>query len=201
MIKNNLGGKFISVDGPNGVGKTTIIAGVVEKMINDGYDVILTKEPTDTELGKFTREISETIGADALACLVAADRYEHLNKVIIPSLKKNQIVVSDRYILSSLILQRMDNVQEQFILNINSNIILPDLQIALSASIDIIQDRLNAREVPSRFERNNKSMLELKFMKVGILCLEKMNVRVELIENNVEVESSIEKLYKLITNL
>lgn len=201
MKKNIFGGKLISVDGPNGVGKTTIIGGVVKKLQLEGYNVLLTQEPTYTELGKFTREISEIINSDALACLVAADRYEHLNKVIIPSLKRNQIVICDRYILSSLILQRMDNVQEQFILDINSNIILPDLQIALSASIDTIQERLNARKVLSRFEKNNKSMLELDFMKKGIQCLQNMNVKVNLIENNVGIDNAIEKLYNLIIDL
>lgn len=201
MINNKFGGKFISFDGPNGVGKTSIISEVVKKLQNTGYDVISTQEPTNTELGRFTKNISETIDGNCLACLVAADRYNHLNEVIIPALKRNKIVISDRYILSSLILQRMDNVQEQFILDVNSNIVLPDLQIALFASVNIIQKRLNTRQGLSRFEKNNKSRLELDFMDKGIECLQGLEVKVKLIENNIKIDDAVEKIYSLIVNL
>lgn len=116
MIKNDYGGLFIAFDGPNGVGKSTLIEYVQAALSESGMNVWVTKEPTDTQLGKFTRQIAETLGGEGLTCLVSADRYQHLINEIIPKLEEKRIVLTDRYILSSLILQRMDNVDVNFVL-------------------------------------------------------------------------------------
>lgn len=70
-------GYFIAVDGPNGVGKSTLIAAIKNKLEILGYDVYVTREPTDTKLGNFLREFAEQHSGVSLACMVAADRYEH----------------------------------------------------------------------------------------------------------------------------
>lgn len=71
-------GYFIAVDGPNGVGKSTLIAAIKNKLEILGYDVYVTREPTDTKLGNFLREFAEQHSGVSLACMVAADRYEHV---------------------------------------------------------------------------------------------------------------------------
>lgn len=117
-MKDNLfGGKLIAIDGPNGVGKSTIIAAVEKKLLLHKVDVFVTKEPTNSELGCFLRNFSEKKKGLGLACLVAADRYEHLKNEIIPMLEQKKVVITDRYILSSIILQGMDGVDTKFILN------------------------------------------------------------------------------------
>ena len=77
---------FIAVDGPNGAGKTTLVEAVVKKIKERKIEIVQTREPTDTELGRFVRGISEFVAKESLACLVSADRYEHLNNLILPSL-------------------------------------------------------------------------------------------------------------------
>ena len=106
--KDDLHGFLVAVDGPNGVGKSTLIGAVEIKMKLLGYRVYITKEPTNTELGKFVRKFSENHFGTSLACLVAADRYEHIVSELVPELQKGSLVITDRYILSSLILQQMD---------------------------------------------------------------------------------------------
>ena len=145
-------GYFIAVDGPNGVGKSTLIAAIKNKLEILGYDVYVTREPTDTKLGNFLREFAEQHSGVSLACMVAADRYEHIINEIMPALGEGKIVISDRYILSSLILQEMDGVGTEFILNTNSEIIKPDLQLAVIADEKILQERLSERDVLTRFE-------------------------------------------------
>lgn len=71
--------------------------------------------------------------------MVAADRYEHMTNEIIPALEEGQLVISDRYILSSLILQEMDGVSDTFVLTVNSEIIKPDLQLAVFADERVLQ--------------------------------------------------------------
>ena len=164
MKKNTTKGFFIAIDGPNGAGKTVLLEEIeksMKKRIKDkNIQFYKTKEPTNSVLGKFVRDISEVVTGNSLACLVSADRYEHLKNEVIPELKKGKIVITDRYILSSLILQVMDGVKESFILNLNSKIIKPDLQLAIFAEEEIIQNRLKQRDKLTRFEKNNQSKNE-----------------------------------------
>jgi thymidylate kinase len=194
LKKNTTKGFFVAIDGPNGVGKTTLLEEIEKIIKSKNIQLYKTKEPTNSILGKFIREISEEINGDTLACLVSADRYEHLKNEIIPELKKGKIVITDRYILSSLILQVMDGVKESFILNLNSKIIKPDLQLAIFAEEEIIQNRLKQRDKLTRFEKNNQSRKEINNMKKGIDKLRKLNVEVLCINNNDDLEYNANKI-------
>lgn len=191
MRKNNYKGLFIAFDGPNGVGKSTLIEYTQTALAERGIMVWVTKEPTDTTLGRFTRQIAETLGNESLTCLVAADRYQHLKDEIIPQLEKGHVVITDRYILSSLILQRMDNVDVDFILASNQNIILPDIQIAVIASEDIIQSRLNERNQLTRFEKGKRTSEELCFLKEGTEVLRDLGVETIMIENSTNLSDNV----------
>ncbi|MCL2254032.1 MAG: dTMP kinase [Lachnospiraceae bacterium] len=184
MNKNEYGGLFIAFDGPNGAGKSTLIERVQLELINNGLDVCVTKEPSESLIGNFIRKIAESLEGESLACLVAADRYHHLKQTIIPELKKGKVVITDRYILSSLILQCMDNVDVTFVLAVNGKAILPDIQIAVRADVNIIQSRLNERDKLTRFEHGQRSDSELIYMTNGEVILKQMGVSICNIENS-----------------
>jgi len=198
LKKNTTKGFFIAIDGPNGAGKTVLLEEIeksMKKRIKDkNIQFYKTKEPTNSVLGKFVRDISEVVTGNSLACLVSADRYEHLKNEVIPELKKGKIVITDRYILSSLILQVMDGVKESFILNLNSKIIKPDLQLAIFAEEEIIQNRLKQRDKLTRFEKNNQSKKEINNMEKGIEKLKKLNIEVLSINNNDDLEYNANKI-------
>jgi dTMP kinase len=196
MTRNSYGGLFVTFDGPNGVGKSTIIECVQAGLKNCSVDVWTTKEPTDTSLGAFTRQIAETLDKESLTCLVAADRYNHLQQEIIPELRKGKVVVSDRYILSSLILQCMDGVDVSFILAVNDKAILPDIQIAVTANKDVIQSRLAERSQLARFERGWRTEEELKFLQKGKSILARLGVEVLDIENSEGLQDNVSFVIK-----
>lgn len=198
--KGDLQGFLVAIDGPNGVGKSTLTEAVKIKMELLGYSIYTTKEPTNTELGEFVKRFSENHSGTSLACLVAADRYEHIINEIIPELKKESIVLTDRYILSSLILQKMDGVSSKFIIDINAEAIKPDLQVAVFADEEILQKRLVKRNVLTRFEKGNQSNSELYYMEKAIGELEKENVNIIRINNNDNLESNVEKVVSYIIN-
>jgi dTMP kinase len=200
LDKESLKGYFIVVDGPNGVGKSTLIEAIKNKLELLGYDVYITNEPTNTELGSFLRKFAEEHTGLSLACLVAADRYEHIEKEILPSLKKGRLVISDRYVLSSLILQEMDGVSSEIVLNLNSQIIKPDLQLAVFADEKILQKRLSERNILTRFEKGNQSQRELNFMEEGITELKKHNIDIMNIYNNDNLEENVEKVVSYVVN-
>jgi dTMP kinase len=191
MKKNTYAGKLIAFDGPNGVGKSTLIECVSSELRSRGIDVFVTKEPSDTQLGRFTRQIAENLDGESLACLVAADRYHHLKEEVIPQLQAGRIVISDRYILSSLILQCMDNVDIEFVLAVNEQIIIPDIQIAVKADVDVLHARLGKRNELTRFERGNRSEEELGFMNTAIVALRNRNINMLEIDNTENLAGNV----------
>lgn len=191
MQKNIYGGLFIAVDGPSGVGKTSLIQQIHDEFHNCGIKTYCTKEPTNTNYGDFVRTSAETLNKESLACLVAADRYFHLESEIIPRLKNGEIVITDRYVLSSLVFQRMDGVLEDFILSVNKNVIQPDIQIVVMADIEIIQSRLYARGRDlSRFKKGHRTNEEIQFLREGIKTLTDLNINVFEIENTNKLQLS-----------
>src|SRR5690606_30541650 len=92
------GGLFVSVDGPGGVGKSTLVAEIATALDRAGVPMRVTVEPTRTPLGDLLRHGTDTYQGMALACLVAGDRHHHIDSEIMPALAAGRVVVSDRYL-------------------------------------------------------------------------------------------------------
>lgn len=123
---------FISIDGPDGAGNTTISKYVAEYLAQKGFDVVHTAEPTKGPIGKIIRKRLRKEGnwlIDSL--LFAADRAYHVNEVIMPALNSGKIVVCDRYMESSFAYQCAYGADEEFIENLNKFFPKPDLTIIL----------------------------------------------------------------------
>jgi dTMP kinase len=102
MAKKLKKGLFITLEGPEGSGKSTHSKRLYEELKKDGYPVIRTSEPGDTALGKKIREIlleKDFIKLDSYAelFLFEADRAQHVEEVIKPSLESCKIVICDRF--------------------------------------------------------------------------------------------------------
>ncbi|WP_149564087.1 dTMP kinase [Streptomyces cacaoi] len=147
-------GHFITLDGPGGVGKSTTLTALTEHLREHGHRVHTTTEPSTSPLGRFTRTHTNRIHGHALACLVAADRYRHISTEMQPHLDAGDAVVCDRYLGSTLVVQRLDGVPEPFLLALNADIVLPDLAVLLTADPPTITRRLAARGAHHRFEHD-----------------------------------------------
>ncbi len=77
---------------------------------DEGRLLHVTCEPSDGPIGKLARQLTDTVHGTALACLYAADRYHHLDTEIVPHLEAGEIVITDRYIPSALVMQQLDGV-------------------------------------------------------------------------------------------
>jgi dTMP kinase len=102
---------FVSLEGPDGVGKTTQVALLVERLRAEGHDVLQCREPGGTELGERVRSLlldgQVAIADRAEAMLFAAARAQIAEEVIRPALAAGRWVVCDRYIDSSIVYQGM----------------------------------------------------------------------------------------------
>jgi dTMP kinase len=104
-------GRFIVLEGIDGSGTTTQAARLAASLRAAGHGVVSTREPSDGPLGVVLRQAltRRLVGLSdrALALLFAADRLDHLASVVEPALAEGKVVVSDRYVLSSLAYQGM----------------------------------------------------------------------------------------------
>lgn len=105
-----MAGLFIALEGPDGSGKTTISKELQKRLEDKGYDLLMTREPGGTPIGEEIRDIildvdNKNLSYEAEALLYAASRAQHVHQVIEPGLKAGKIVISDRFILSSLAYQ------------------------------------------------------------------------------------------------
>ena len=103
-------GRFISLEGGEGVGKSTQVNALADALRQRGLDVIMTREPGGSEGAERIRELllggsDDRWGAPAEALLFAAARADHVAKTIRPALERGQWVLSDRFIDSSLAYQ------------------------------------------------------------------------------------------------
>ncbi len=178
-------GFLLSIDGPGGTGKSTTTAALTRQLQQAGHLVHATTEPSTSELGQSTRRLANHVHGTALALLVAADRHHHLDTEIRPHLAAGHTVVCDRYLPSSLVLQRLDGVPLNFIQAINAGITLPDLAVILTAPVDTLTTRLAARGSHHRFEDDlNNVQRELDLYEQAIPILENLSVPVIRIDTH-----------------
>ncbi|MHB8597798.1 MAG: dTMP kinase [Ktedonobacteraceae bacterium] len=195
-------GLFITFDGPNGVGKSSIILCVAALLTQSGCHILTTKEPTFSSLGQFVRDAEEVYTGRTFAHLVAADRYFHISSEILPALSAGKIILCDRYVESSLALQRLDGLKIDEIWSINSLVQIPDLSIILQAQPKILAQRLAQRNRLSRFEKNNSRIQELTFYQEAASFLSCKGFNIMFLENNnVPLEQIAQKIAQKILTI
>lgn len=182
-------GIFIVLEGIDGAGKSTQAKMLAKWFEERGYDVVLTKEPTDTAFGKLIRRLVLTggkegiidgarISKEAEALLFAADRAEHVKKLIEPALNAGKVVISDRYFYSSLAYQWARGLDLNWLINLNGFAPRADLVILLDLPVKESIKRINGRSIRSEFDkivelqkkvRENYLKLAEKFNEVRII--------------------------------
>ncbi len=152
-------GMLIVIEGLDGAGLSTQAALLAQYLRGRKKEVFLTKEPTDSEIGMLIRSALKRnlkLSMFTLQLLFAADRAEHLAKEIEPALQANKIVVSDRYILSSLAFGSVDN-DVAFLKQINARFRTPDLTVIIDTPPRICLERITQnRDTIELFEEEKR---------------------------------------------
>ncbi|MDA8368949.1 MAG: dTMP kinase [Nocardiopsaceae bacterium] len=145
-------GLLITLDGPGGSGKSTLARAITTRLLQAGIPAEHTAQPSPGPIGALARAGTYHFHGYALACLVAADRYHHLDTFIRPALAAGTTVICDRYTPSSLVFQALDGVEQSFITHLNSRAEPPDLAVFLTCDEAELRRRLAARGSHGRFE-------------------------------------------------
>ena len=161
-------GKFITVEGSDGSGKTTFINSATEYLIKKGYKVITTREPGGTVFSEKVRELlfdsSNEIDAKTESLLFCVSRRDHIIKKIIPYIEEGYIVICDRFVDSSIAYQSYGRgLNKQDIIDINkytTDGLEPDLTLYFNVDVEIGLSRTKGRD-----ENNRMDNERLKFYK------------------------------------
>ncbi|NEC74688.1 dTMP kinase, partial [Streptomyces rochei] len=152
-------GFFIALEGGDGAGKSTQAEALAEWIRGKGHEVVLTREPGATPVGKRLRSILLDVSSAGLshraeALLYAADRAEHVDTVVRPALERGAVVISDRYIDSSVAYQGAGrDLSPTEIARINrwaTNGLVPHLTVLLDVLPEAARERFT--EAPDRLE-------------------------------------------------
>ncbi len=155
-----MSGKFITFEGGEGSGKTSIIQVLSEYLQANGYDVITSREPGGSKIAEQIREVILNVDNIAMTeetetLLYAASRIQHLKEKVLPALEANKVILCDRYVDSSLAYQGYArNIGMEEVLNANAFALkyMPDLTIFIDVKPEIAMARLNNREKIDRLD-------------------------------------------------
>ncbi|MGD6933088.1 MAG: dTMP kinase [Candidatus Bathyarchaeia archaeon] len=142
-------GVFICIEGLDGSGKSTQAKLLTKKLCKEGYNAVYTAEPSQGKIGKFIRKRlfeQERMPTTVEALLFAADRIEHVQNTVVPALKEGKIVISDRYVYSSLAYQGSAGLSLDWIETINASAQKPDLSIYIDVAPEVVLERLRRKK-------------------------------------------------------
>ncbi|HEY4675105.1 MAG TPA: dTMP kinase [Candidatus Bathyarchaeia archaeon] len=168
-------GVFVCVEGLDGCGKTTQAKLLVRRLKRMGYVAVYTAEPSRGKIGKLIREhylhCEKRASIVVEALLFAADRVEHVEREVLPALKAGKVVVSDRYVYSSLAYQGAGGLDLDWIQEVNKGAVFPDLAVFIDVAPETAIGRLKAeKSVMENLEFQRKVReVYLKFVGLGPL--------------------------------
>ena len=203
-------GLFITIEGPEGSGKTTVAKKIVETLQNEGYKVLYTREPGGVGIAEKIRDIILDVNNTNLdprseALLYAASRRQHLIEKVIPALEKGYIVICDRFVDSSLAYQghaRGLGIDEIYNINLFAiNDCFPDMTILLNIDPEVGLARImkNRQEEVNRLDLEGMAFHKLVHEGYEIIK-EKYAERFTLVDGNNTPEVVFDQVYKIIKN-
>lgn len=152
---------FITFEGPEGCGKSTHSKRLKAYLEGKGLAVLLTQEPGGTLVGKEIRSLllnpESVLDKTTEVYLFAADRSEHVSKIILPALNEGKIVISDRFIDSTIAYQvggrGLPEDLVRYLNMVSSKGLIPDLTILLDVSPEVGLKRAAHNRKADRFEK------------------------------------------------
>jgi len=156
-----MSGKFITLEGMDGAGKSTHIPNIINILQARGCEVVSTREPGGTALGERLRELllHEPMHAETETLLMFAARREHIAAVIRPALARGAYVLSDRFTDATYAYQcgakgvpaTKIQILEQWV----QSELQPDVTLLFDVPVEVSMQRLAATRVPDKFERED----------------------------------------------
>lgn len=159
-------GKFITLEGVDGAGKSTHIPFIASQIEQAGFTVKLTREPGGTPLGEKLRDLllHESMHPETETLLMFAARREHLQQLILPALESGLWVLSDRFTDASFAYQHGGRgVPAHKVLALEKLVqgdLQPDLTLLFDVPVEVSTQRLASARDPDRFEKESRTFFQ-----------------------------------------
>ena len=159
-------GKFITLEGIDGAGKSTHLDWLRETLAQRGHEVVVTREPGGTPLGETLRGLllNHHMHLETEALLMFASRREHLAEVIVPALQQGKWVISDRFTDASFAYQGGGRGIDEARLGILEDWVQqglqPDLTLLFDVPLEVARQRLSANASLDRFEQEQQDFFQ-----------------------------------------
>lgn len=204
-----MNGKLIVFEGPDGSGKTTILKNVNQKLTEQGYNIRVVREPGGTEISEKIREIiidndNINMAAKTESLLFAASRAQLVEEKIRPGLENSEIILCDRFVLSSLLYQGVgrglgiDEVKK--INDFATGDINPDLTIFFNIDYKTALIRKRANFSPDRLE-NEEFDFHKKIFDAYLDIAEKYKDDIKQVDATRSIDEVSSDVLKLIKDL
>ena len=198
-------GKFITLEGIEGVGKTSNLRFIQEQLEAAGHDCIVTREPGGTNLGESLRELllshsDENMSPDAELLMMFAARAEHLSKVIKPALEAGKTVLCDRFTEATYAYQgggrQLDVGKISDLETWVQGDLRPDLTVVLDAPVEVGRARAGQRSAPDRiekerddfFQRVREAYIDLSEQNPHRICLIDASVELDAVQSQIRAK-------------
>jgi len=197
-------GKFITLEGIEGSGKSTNLE--VIKAVLDQYkiDYVITREPGGGPLGPQLRELlldkDQSISPSVEMLLMMSDRKDHVDNLINPYLDKGIWVISDRYLDSTIAYQgggRQLDIKLIDSLSFELGLPTPDLTLLFDLPVEIALQRAEKRSELDRFEREPKDFHSR--IRESYIELASKNNRIKTVDSSEDIESVTKQVQKHLT--
>ncbi len=202
-------GKFITIDGVEGAGKSTQIDFIYNLLKSKGIKLILTREPGGTDLGARIRELLlgndiDSMHSDTELLLMFADRNEHIQTKVIPALESGHWVLSDRFTDSSyayqgggrgLDVKRIAELEKWVLQGF-----VPDLTFLLDVDIELGMRRIKSRGMKDRIEQETMDF----FARVRDSYIQRSQMfpdRIKLIDATKSIENTSQQIKNILLDL
>lgn len=202
-------GKFITIDGVEGAGKSTQIDFICCYLQKKGIEVVRTREPGGTELGEKIRTLllgldTGVMHSDTELLLMFSARNEHIQSKIKPALKQGKWVVSDRFTDASFAYQGggrlLDLKRIEALENWVQGEFRPDLTLLLDLGVDIGIARIEARSAKDRIEQEERAFFE-RVRQVFIDRSQQYPQRIKLVDASVAINEVSQQIHDYLEQL
>jgi len=185
---------FFAFEGMDGSGNTTQSRLLAEFLRSEGVAVVLTKEPTEGFVGKRIRAVLQkhaTATPLELQQMFVADRREHMGNLVEPALKSGKVVITDRYMLSTLAYGGLDIDMEK-LRAMNSAFRVPDMTFVIDVQPEVAMDRVHGRLSQAGKRREDAELFEdarkLERVRANYLRVARLYPNVHVINGDRRIE-------------
>ena len=205
MKKNKVLDNFIVFEGLDGSGTTTQLNLLSNKLKENRIPFWTTSEPTTNPIGLLIRKIltrEESVEPKTLAFLFASDRNEHLHNPedgIIAHLRRGNIVITDRYLFSSLAYQS-EECGFEFVYSLNSDFPLPKHLFFLDASSEVCQKRIKTRSSIELFDDIRKQEKIRSWYQYAFRYVKQQDMNLYYINGDEREEFVFEKIWSILAH-